>query len=101
MILSIDGRGHVTRHFPADDGGPTALSRNKRIFLPNALELDDAPGFERFFLITSPEPIDVKAVLAEAVELAKDPNLARRSELALPSGLKQTSVLLLKEGGTR
>jgi hypothetical protein len=100
-ILSIDGRGGVTRHFPADEGGPTLLSLNKRVLQPSALELDDAPGFERFFLVTSAEPVDVAAVMSKAVELAKDPAAARRADLDLPAGLKQTSVLVLKGEGSR
>jgi len=96
MILSIDGGGGVTRHFPAEEGGSTLLSLHKRILLPTALELDDAPGFERFFLVTSATPIDVGAVQARAFDLAEDPAAARRADLDLPAGFKQTSVLILK-----
>ena len=101
VILSIDGRGGVTRHFPAEVDGSTVLALHKKSLLPNAIELDDAPGFERFFLVTSESPIDVSAVLAKAAELAKDPLLARRSELDLPAGLNQRSVLILKGEGSR
>jgi hypothetical protein len=100
-ILSIDGRGAVTRHFPPEEHGSTLLSPNRRILLPSAFELDDAPGFERFFLVTSAEPIDVAAVLAKAVELARDPASARRADLDLPAGLEQTSILVLKGEGSR
>jgi hypothetical protein len=100
-ILSIDGRGGVTRHFPADEGGSTLLALNKRILLPSALELDDAPGFERFFLVTSAAPVDVAAVMAKAVELAKDLAAAKGADLDLPARLKQTSVLVLKGEGSR
>lgn len=100
-ILSIDGGGSVTRHFPSDEGGSTLLSLNKRVLLPSALELDDAPGFERFFLVTSAAPVDVAAVMARAAELAKDPAAARLTDLDLPTGLKQTSVLVLKGEGSR
>jgi len=101
VILSIDGRGGVTRHFPAEEGGSTVLALHKKSLLPNAIELDDAPGFERFFLVTSERPIDVGAVLAKAAVLAKDPAAARRSELDLPAGLSQRSVLILKGEGAR
>jgi hypothetical protein len=100
-ILSIDGGGGVCRHFPAEEGASTLLSLNKRILLPNALELDDAPGFERFFLVTSASPVDVEAVLARAFELARDPAAAKRADLDLPIGLKQTSVLVLKREDSR
>jgi hypothetical protein len=101
VILSIDGRGEVTRHFPVDAGGSTALSLRQRVLLPAALELDDAPGFERFFLITSSSPIDVGTVLDKAQALARDPVAAERADLDLPVRLKQTSVLILKVRGSR
>lgn len=100
-ILSIDGGGGVTRHFPAEAGGSTLLALNKRILLASALELDDAPGFERFFLVTSAAPIDVEDVLARAAALAKVPAAAERDDLDLPAGLKQTSILVLKGEGSR
>ena len=100
-ILSIDGRGEVTRHFPAEAGGSTLLALHKRVLLPSALELDDAPGFERFFLVTSEAPVEVEAVLAEAAVLAKDLVKARRGELDLPAGLDQASVMILKREGAR
>ena len=101
VILSIDGRGRVTRHFPAEEGGSTLLALNKRIAPPERHRARRRPGFERFFLVTSAEPIDVGAVLAKAGELAKDPGRARRSDLDLPAGLKQRSVLILKGEGSR
>ena len=101
VILSIDGRGGVTRHFPAEAGGSTLLSLHKKSLLPNAIELDEAPGFERFFLVTSDAPIDVAGVLVKAAELGREPARARRSDLDLPAGLKQRSVLVLKREGPR
>ncbi len=101
VILSIDGRGGVIRHFPTEESGSTSLVLNRKSLIPNAIELDDAPGFERFFLVTSDAPIDVADVIARAAELAGNPELARKSDLRLPPGLKQRSVLILKEGDTR
>lgn len=101
VILSVDGRGAVTRHFPLEAGGSTLLALNKKSLLPNAIELDDAPGFERFFLVTSSAPVDVPGVLAKAAELAQDQGRARHAALDLPAGLSQRSVLILKEEGWR
>jgi len=100
MILSIDGRGRVTLHLPTEREGTTALVQNRKFLLPNAIELDDAPSFERFFLITSKAPIDVASVLERAEDLAADLGRAERSELALPEGLDQFSVLILKGEGS-
>jgi hypothetical protein len=100
MILSIDGRGRVTLHFPGDREGSTALVQNRKFLLPNAIELDDAPSFERFFLVTSKAPIDVAAVLGRAEDLASDRGKAERSGLDLPAGLDQFSVLIRKGEGS-
>lgn len=100
LILSIDGRGGVTLHFPADKGGSSLLELNKKTPLPHAIELDDAPGFERFFLITSGFPIDVSDVLKKAEDLARDGERVRREKLDLAEDLEQYSVLILKGEGS-
>ncbi|MCC6620286.1 MAG: hypothetical protein IT385_03475 [Deltaproteobacteria bacterium] len=46
-ILSLDGRGQTTTHLPAG-----ALAQGGEVRLPAAFRLDDAPGFERFVLMT-------------------------------------------------
>jgi hypothetical protein len=100
LIVSIDGRGTVTGHFPrqAPAGAPApALKQGGEIALPFAYQLDDAPGFERFFLVTSADPFDVEPVLRAAAALAADPEAARRQPLALPAGLEQASLLIIKE----
>ena len=96
VILSIDGRGTVSLHFPDRAEAGTGLEPNKRIPLPQAIELDDAPSFERFFFVTSAVPIDVRAVLLSAADLARDPRRAEETDLTLPSGLGQTSFLVHK-----
>lgn len=53
LVVSVDGRGSLTRHYtgPLPEGGALAL--------PRAFRLDDAPEFERFVLVLSPEgPVD-------------------------------------------
>ncbi len=96
MIFSIDGRGGVTLHFPADKGGSTELEQHKEFFLPHAIELDDAPDFERFFFIASAFPLNVEEVLKKAESLAEIPAQVPRAKLDLPDGLKQYSILILK-----
>jgi hypothetical protein len=100
LILSLDGRGGVTLHFPADNGGSSLLELNKKTPLPHALELDDAPGFERFFLVTSRFPIDVEDVLKKAGDLARNPQRVRREKLDLAEDIEQYSVLILKGEGS-
>lgn len=96
VIVSVDGGGAVTLHHPEREGLSTALAEGDETPLAEAYELDAAPGFERFFLVTARTPIDVPTVLAAARALAADPAAARSGTLALPPGLTQTSVLLVK-----
>lgn len=97
VLISIDGRGQVTLHHPATRDGSTALSSDgARQLLPDAYELDDAPGFERFVFVVAQQPLSVAAVEAAARELARDPERARREPLLLPVRTAQRSVLLRK-----
>jgi hypothetical protein len=96
MIFSIDGSGVVTLHFPNSENEPTVLQTNKKIYLPNSYELDNAPHFERFFFITSKEKFDVTEVLEQAKNLAKNPVQAKTNHLKLGKDLNQFSVVLIK-----
>ena len=95
IILSIDGRGVVSLHFPEARNASTRLEINREIFLPNAIELDDAPDYERFFLITSPGPLDVSSVLESAGDLAAGGN-SMDGPLDLPEEVNQISFLVRK-----
>lgn len=99
VIVSIDGRGGTTLHHPAEPTTPTALRRGGEVPLARAYKLDDAPRFERFFFVTAADPaqLDVPQVIASAQKLATTPG-AESAPLVLPSGLKQLSLLLRKEG---
>ena len=102
VILSVDGRGAVTQHFPAPGSTATALAPHGQQALPQAYELDDAPDFERFFFVTSRAPLDPAPLLAAARRLAQPPSSARASRLALDPALDrdpavgQVSFLLTK-----
>jgi hypothetical protein len=93
VVVSIDGAGHATLHHPSN-GGDTAAPPGFKA-LPGAFELDEAPGFERFFLVTSNRPLDAGAVYQAAQRLARDPG-ARTVTLALPFAATQRSLLLDK-----
>jgi hypothetical protein len=86
-VVSVDGAGHATLHWPLD--GKTAATPGLKA-VPQAFELDDAPGFERFFLVTSDQPLSVAEVL-KAAEGA-----TRTGPLPLPPSMTQRSVLLDK-----
>lgn len=76
MIVSVDGRGSVTLHFPVTQSADPELVVGGEQRLPYAYVLDDAPEFERFFFITSATSFRVRDVLAaverQAASLASD-----------------------------
>jgi len=96
IIFSIDGRGNVTLHFPNRHDASDALIQGKRVFLNTSFELDDAPGFERFFFITARSPLDIHTVLTKAAALAKNADSARTGLLELSREYRQTTLILLK-----
>jgi hypothetical protein len=95
VVLSVDGRGSVTMHLPLSGSVAAPLSPDGDTILGSSYALDDAPAFERFFLVTSDAPFALSAVTSAAKQLAQsgDPESA---PLSLPSSLHQTSFLVLK-----
>jgi hypothetical protein len=101
VLLSIDGAGRVTQHLPEEgDGARPAppLRAAREIRLPSSYELDDAPGFERFVLVTAAEPFSISVALDAARALAAQQAQARSLPLALAPAFHQTSILLQKIG---
>ena len=94
-IASLDGRGVVTLHFPADPSGSTALAQQGAVRLAQAYELDDAPAFERFVFVTAAAPLDPARVQEALRALAGAPDAATRP-LALPEGWREHSFLVRK-----
>jgi hypothetical protein len=92
VVVSIDGGGGVTRHFP-DDGDTTLPDADAA--LPFSFELDDAPEFERFILVTSERLVDVEQVLQSARAVAVGP-APKSAPLALPTWVRQYEVVLSK-----
>ena len=96
VLLSIDGARKVTLHWPEkQDGDAPALKANGETRLPSAYELDDAPAFERFFLVRAAAPFSVATAMEAARALAAQP-AARKQSLALPPGFEQISLALDK-----
>ena len=89
-IYSVDGRGTWTRHWPpatvASEQAP-ALKPKAEIALPQAYGLDDAPDFERFFLLSGEKDFKLRAALAALKIWAKDPqNVAHKDPLLRVQG---------------
>lgn len=84
MIFSMDGNGALTVHM-GNDNKSVALEPGKMVSLPYAYKLDDAPHFEKFFLLTSEKEFAV-----DADELDK---------ILKQDGLKTVTLTLRKNGG--
>jgi hypothetical protein len=97
-IVSVDGSGTVTLHFPDAETASTKLTvEGGEQLLGHSYELDAAPAFERFFFVTAAQPLDVKKVMEAAHSLARSPERARRDKLSLSPALEQTALTLVKE----
>jgi hypothetical protein len=95
VILSIDGAGAVTLHYPEEPRSSTALTPGT-IALPHSYELDAAPEFERFFFLSSDRPISVEGALARARALAHDRASAQTEKLGLGGGVQEVSTIVRK-----
>lgn len=100
VVVSIDGRGQVTRHLPRTGDRAANLLPGGPVALPEAYRLDDAPGFEHFFLVTADGPFPVDVVVRAARRLyGGGPDPARTgARLDLPENLDQLRFELRKEG---
>ena len=94
-ILSVDGRGTVTGHLPVS--GDKAVQLAARDTLDFAYELDDAPRWERFYLVAGDRLFDLKRVRREltAGDLPADGD-----EGALAGGLRYHRFTLKKPGSS-
>lgn len=97
VIVSLDGNRTITRHLPLRGDEAVSLQQGGNVSLSSSYQLDDAPDFERFFLITSDKPFSVEMVVkaAEALSLRTSSAL---DDLPLPPSLDQRAFLLRKVG---
>ena len=75
VIISLDGRGVVTRHLPEREEYAVLLETGGNRFLPYSYELDDAPGFETFYLLTSEKPFPLEPALTVIASAARENRL--------------------------
>jgi hypothetical protein len=97
VIVSIDGAGTVTLHLPPTGARAAALGHEPTVLLDQAYELDDAPGWERFYFVTGDAPFDVSSVMQAARDAAGHRSGSPPGALALPHGLAQSHFTLQKE----
>jgi hypothetical protein len=95
-ILSIDGRGTLSQHLPRGGDRSAALRPTGTVLLDYAYELDDAPRWEAFYLVTADAPFDLEPV-RRAVHAAAGGRAGAPASLTLPRGLSQHLFLLKKD----
>lgn len=95
VIASLDGRGSVTLHFPAQADASTALEKGGDVALEYGYDLDDAPRFERFFFIASEQPLDVTQVLSK-IRALDTSDAPEEAPVAWPKGQNADDFLLYK-----
>jgi len=95
VIVSVDGRGAVTRHLPRSGDAAGPLEANGPSLLQTAYRLDDAPRLERFYIVAADAPFPVALVEAAARRAAAGPVVPDRLDLDPAFG--QASFELRKE----
>jgi hypothetical protein len=93
VIFSIDGRGAVTRHLPFDGDEAVLLTPGRAVSLDQSYRLDDAPRFERFFLVVSDRQFPLSVVEEALAQVASDGETA---PLRLPEGVSYASWVARK-----
>jgi len=96
VIVSMDGRGLVTRHLPLAGTEAAELETGHARPLAEAYELDDAPEFERFHFVATEDPFPVETVLS-AVRQSRVAADREGARLVLPSSFDQFTYVLRKE----
>ena len=96
IIFSIDGRGNVTKHFPINSLQAAKMKPGRKFFLSHSFQLDDAPEFERFFMVTSDSQFNGGYIITLAKQLAINKNLAKSNKIPVNGSFEQVSILLIK-----
>jgi anti-sigma factor RsiW len=94
-ILSVDGRGVVTQHLPRAGERAAELQPSGTVFLDFSYELDDAPRWEVFYLVTADAAFDlepVRSALRAAASAGRVP-----AALVLPRGFAQAAFPVMKD----
>lgn len=96
-ILSVDGRGTVTTHFPLHGSQAPAVETSRPELLPYSYKLDDAPEFETVYLITSNEAFEPAKLRPFLIEMVQ----SHRTEPVLPDGFTVASFPIAKKESSR
>jgi hypothetical protein len=76
-LFSIDGRGVLTVHLSGESGKAAPLTPGRPIALSNSYQLDDAPLFETFYLVTAKDNFDIESVTKSLLDKDKKQHLPK------------------------
>jgi len=96
VIVSIDGRGIVTQHFPFEEATLFKMNPSGEFMLQRAYELDDAPEFEHFFFITSNQKFQLDDIMRIIENSAKIVDKNMRLIEGLPEQFEQNVFTIKK-----
>jgi hypothetical protein len=82
VLLSLDGNGVLTIHLAGKNGKAAHLEAGKIISLENAYELDNAPKFETFYLITANREFELAPVVEKLLQ-GKTPSDLKVAQITL------------------
>ncbi|MCL2219183.1 MAG: hypothetical protein FWC23_04680 [Chitinispirillia bacterium] len=92
-LISMDGRGVLTVHLSDDNGGAARLISGRPVALDDAYQLDDAPTYEAFYLITASNDFELESV--KRTLLGVNHPIGDGRDLALPQ--KQVTAFTLRK----
>lgn len=97
FIFSIDGDGVITQHYPERGTFSALLESGGEIPLSFSYQLDDAPSFERFVMISSTDSFSAQKIL-ESIEhsIHTDNFVSRDLAELIPSDMALTDIVLYK-----
>lgn len=91
-VISIDGRGSLTSHFPRD--GESSLISSAKFRLNASYTLDDAPIHETFILVTAQEPLDTQLSLNQLKSISTANEAIEKIQSQCPDCIIYTHRLL-------
>ncbi len=97
FIFSVDGNGVVTQHYPERGTFSALLETKGETALPFSYQLDDAPAFERFIMISAGESFNAQPVLDTIQNVSRSDDFpANDLSDVVPAGMTVTDIVLYK-----
>ncbi|MDH5379009.1 MAG: hypothetical protein OEX00_11855, partial [Gammaproteobacteria bacterium] len=96
MIISIDGNGMVTKHFPYEQHSLFTVNPSGEFMLHNSYVLDNAPRFEHFYFLYAEKKIDFEKMIPLIEAQAAHINETQRELSGLPQGMEQSIFTIRK-----